>query len=156
MKKLVLAFVSYCFFSTLFAQAPNYPTWPSPGISVMPSGSYSQTCTNCSMDANNTLICSCADRQGFPRNTALPAARYCLSVDNINGQLRCSQWRRPPFPPKRHHSGRIVDIQAGPIWNQRNAQQICPMTCQNNQGTWTGQWQTTVPSQMSVCQCRLY
>jgi hypothetical protein len=42
---------------------------------------------------------------------------------------------------------------AGPIWNQQDANKKCPALCKTNSGTWTGQWWTTVPNQMSVCQC---
>jgi hypothetical protein len=44
-------------------------------------------------------------------------------------------------------------INAGPIWNQTHANQVCPGVC-GNVGWWTGQWTTTVPGSMSVCQCR--
>lgn len=42
-------------------------------------------------------------------------------------------------------------VEAGPIWNQADAQNKCPAVCQP--GQWSGQWWTTRPGQMSVCQC---
>lgn len=46
------------------------------------------------------------------------------------------------------------DVNAGPIWNQANANAQCPTVCQNDQLAWNGQWTTTVPGQMSVCGCK--
>jgi len=46
------------------------------------------------------------------------------------------------------------DINAGPIWNNADAQGKCPGICLGNGLSWTGQWHTTVPGQMSVCECR--
>lgn len=42
-------------------------------------------------------------------------------------------------------------VQAGPIWNQTDAQQKCPAVC--GPRGWTGQWRTTQPGVMSVCDC---
>jgi hypothetical protein len=47
----------------------------------------------------------------------------------------------------------VCTVNAGPIWNQNDANTKCPATCQNGYGPWNGQWWTTVPNQMSVCQC---
>lgn len=44
-------------------------------------------------------------------------------------------------------------VDAGPIWNQNDANAKCPATCNNGYGPWTGQWWTTVWGKMSVCQC---
>lgn len=41
------------------------------------------------------------------------------------------------------------DVDAGPIWNNADAQQKCPAVCGGLR--WNGQWTTTVPGQMSVC-----
>ncbi|MDI1428835.1 mannan-binding protein [Polyangium sorediatum] len=41
------------------------------------------------------------------------------------------------------------DVNAGPIWNNADAQNKCPAVCNGLQ--WNGQWTTTVPNQMSVC-----
>jgi arylsulfatase A-like enzyme len=45
-------------------------------------------------------------------------------------------------------------IEAGPLWNQSDAQNKCPQTCQQY-GSWNGQWRTTVQSRMSVCECHV-
>lgn len=44
------------------------------------------------------------------------------------------------------------DVEAGPIWDQAHAQRRCPEVCRTRR--WTGQWRTTRPGQMSVCQCK--
>ena len=50
--------------------------------------------------------------------------------------------------------GSSWDVDAGPIWNNQDAQTKCPTTCQNaSGGTWNNQWRTTIPNKMSVCGC---
>lgn len=44
--------------------------------------------------------------------------------------------------------------EAGPLWNDNHAKQMCPKVCTAKGASWTSQWWTTVPSKMSVCQCR--
>ncbi|MEJ6392568.1 mannan-binding lectin [Gymnodinialimonas sp. 2305UL16-5] len=48
-----------------------------------------------------------------------------------------------------------VAIEAGPIWNQGHADQVCPAIAASRGGSWTGQWWTTIPNEMSVCQIRV-
>lgn len=43
-------------------------------------------------------------------------------------------------------------MEAGPIWNQADAQKKCPVVAATHQARWTGQWWTTVQGKMSVCQ----
>ncbi|MGH8565183.1 MAG: multicopper oxidase family protein [Gammaproteobacteria bacterium] len=45
------------------------------------------------------------------------------------------------------------DVNAGPIFSNQQAQQVCPGVCTKVNANWNGQWKTTVPSQMSVCGC---
>ncbi len=45
-------------------------------------------------------------------------------------------------------------VNAGPIWNQQHANQVCPAIAASQGGEWTGHWWTTVPNEMSVCQIR--
>ena len=44
------------------------------------------------------------------------------------------------------------DVEAGPLWNQGDAQAKCPTVCRAPEH-WNGQWRTTVPGKMSVCGC---
>lgn len=46
-----------------------------------------------------------------------------------------------------------MDVLAGPIWNNDDAQTKCPIVCASYGGTWNGQWTTVVPGKMSVCGC---
>lgn len=45
------------------------------------------------------------------------------------------------------------EIQAGPIWNEGDAQKKCPNVCGQVRQPWNGLWRTTVWGQMSVCSC---
>ncbi len=44
-------------------------------------------------------------------------------------------------------------FEAGPIWDNEDAQGKCPQVCEKNDGTWDGGWWTTVWGKMSVCEC---
>jgi len=48
-----------------------------------------------------------------------------------------------------HGTASAFDVNAGPIWNQQDAQAKCPGVCSSL--SWNGQWKTTVEGQMSVC-----
>jgi hypothetical protein len=51
-------------------------------------------------------------------------------------------------------AAKVRTVQVGPIWNQQDAQQKCTAAAQQAGGTWTGQWRTTRPGQMSECDIR--
>jgi hypothetical protein len=92
------------------------------------------------------------------------AQRKCPQVAKANGGTWNGQWRTTVpgrmsvcelgLPPSR---GRYVVevIEAGPIWSQSDAEKKCPEVAKANGGTWNGQWRTTVPGKMSVCEVRL-
>src|SRR4029453_6386472 len=47
-----------------------------------------------------------------------------------------------------------AEIQAGPIWNNMDAQGKCPGVCQQNGNSrWNGQWRTIPVTATSVCDC---
>ncbi|MEZ4992863.1 MAG: mannan-binding lectin [Saprospiraceae bacterium] len=48
-----------------------------------------------------------------------------------------------------------VNIPAGPLWNNDDAKEKAPKVAAAHQGKWTGQWNTVVPSQMSVIEVEL-
>ena len=48
-----------------------------------------------------------------------------------------------------------VNIPAGPIWNQDDANIKAPKIAAAHQGKWTGQWNTVVGSEMSVVEVEL-
>ncbi|MBG0776982.1 MAG: mannan-binding lectin [Desulfovibrionaceae bacterium] len=64
----------------------------------------------------------------------------------VQGQMSVCGCNEPPT------SGNPHDKNAGPIWNNGDAQTKCPPAC-HWYGGWNGQWTTTVPGQMSVCGC---
>jgi len=51
---------------------------------------------------------------------------------------------------------RAVDIQAGPIFSNMDAQNKCANVCrQNGNSRWTGQWHTIPGTMTSVCDCEV-
>jgi hypothetical protein len=46
-----------------------------------------------------------------------------------------------------------VDVNAGPIWNNDDAQTKCPQVC-GGRANWDGNWRTTEFGRNSVCACR--
>ncbi|MGH6729673.1 MAG: mannan-binding protein, partial [Sphingomicrobium sp.] len=57
-----------------------------------------------------------------------------------------------PAAAKPGGSGRMVEV--GPIWNQADAEVKCAKAARKAGGTWTGQWRTTQPGIMSVCEIK--
>lgn len=45
-------------------------------------------------------------------------------------------------------------IEAGPIWDQKDAEGKCPNTCSHHKLQWDSNWWTTVSGKMSVCSCK--
>src|SRR5262245_61375482 len=45
----------------------------------------------------------------------------------------------------------VLELDAGPIWSDRDAQSKCPGVC--GARGWEGAWRTTEPGVMSVCRC---
>jgi len=56
----------------------------------------------------------------------------------------------PPLPPVRKPI--VRSLEAGPIWNTRDAQTKCAALCKPP-SRWTGGWRTTIPNKMSICEC---
>ena len=48
-----------------------------------------------------------------------------------------------------------VNIPAGPLWNDEDAKEKAPKVAAAHNGKWTGQWNTVVPSEMSVIEVEL-
>ena len=46
------------------------------------------------------------------------------------------------------------DVEVGPLWSQGDAENKCRAKAAELRVEWTGQWHTTVPGRMSVCQMR--
>lgn len=46
-----------------------------------------------------------------------------------------------------------IDIPAGPIFDNDDAQVKCPIVCASRGGTWNGQGTAVVEDAMSVCGC---
>ena len=70
---------------------------PQPVVRALPSGSYSETCSGCTI-SGDTLSCQCKTESGYSRYTSLNT-RYCgRSVSNQNGSLSCGEPARAPEP----------------------------------------------------------
>jgi ribosome modulation factor len=54
-----------------------------------------------------------------------------------------------PRPDPRPDGARFIE--AGPIWNQADAEEKCPVVAAAVRGRWAGQWVTTVQGEMSTC-----
>lgn len=48
-----------------------------------------------------------------------------------------------------------VNIPAGPLWSNEEAQELGPKIAAAHQGKFTGQWTTVIPSKMSVVEVEL-
>ena len=46
-----------------------------------------------------------------------------------------------------------MDVLAGPLWDNEDAEEKCPAICASYGGTWNGQWTTVVDGAMSVAGC---
>jgi len=62
--------------------------------------------------------------------------------------------RQPASPPPAANQPGTRAVNAGPIWNQADAEKKCPALARRNNATWTGHWWTTVQGKMSVCQLK--
>ena len=97
----------------------------------------------------------------------MDAQRKCPDVCRGNGNASWNgNWRTLPGTATsvcdcdapaggRAPSGGSQWANAGPLWNQIDAQNKCPDVCRSAGGrTWDGNWKTTEPGRMSVCSCQ--
>jgi hypothetical protein len=92
------------------------------------------------------------------------AEKKCPQVASANGGVWNGQWRTTVpgrmsvcelrLRPSKERSF-VEPVEAGPIWSQSDAEKKCPEIAKANGGVWNGQWRTTVPGRMSVCELRL-
>ena len=124
--------------------------------SALPPGNYLNSCSMCTMMFGNQLNCVCNDKQGFPNNTSLSVPPRCTYIQNINGNLKCTAYRHRHHRHHHHDYRAKVNITAGPIWNDSDANQKCPRVCAQVRGKWTGHWKTVQQMQQSVCTCKIW
>ena len=92
----------------------------------------------------------------------MDANRKCSDAARKAGGSWTGQWRttRPgqmsecDIARARGGGNRDGWVEAGPIWNQVDADRKCPQLAKSAGGKWTGQWKTTRPGQMSVCEIK--
>lgn len=76
-----------------------------------------------------------------PTDRRLAAAALIVVVTAVCSAAQAAA----PQPAKRI-------VEAGPIWDQADANLKCPAVCAAP-ARWTGQWWTTIQGRMSVCEC---
>ncbi|MDQ0504551.1 mannan-binding lectin [Xanthobacter agilis] len=86
-------------------------------------------------------------------------ARVCGGMNWWNGQWRTTisgrqsvcgcVWDRSQNP----RGGTIIPVDAGVIWNEAEAETICPRIC-GGSDRWDGNWRTLSPGR-STCDCRM-
>ncbi len=57
-----------------------------------------------------------------------------------------------PVPTQTPSNTRTRNVAAGPIWDDRQAEDKCPVIAANNKAKWTGNWTKTGPGNTSVCE----
>lgn len=87
---------------------------------------------------------------GMPANSN--TRRAAMLHDGTDYRLYFRTKRRSAG--NRQGGGRTRTVEAGPIWNQADAEQKCPRIARQYNAQWTGHWWTTVQGKMSVCQIR--
>lgn len=79
------------------------------------------------------------------------------SVMTWDCSVQAATWQALPLPPVVVATPapppvqRVRDVEAGPLFNQGEAERKCPAVC--SPARWSGRWMTTVPGRMSVCGC---
>jgi CVNH domain len=75
-----------------------------------PAGSYQQSCRNMVVNGD-TLTAECQDKQGAWQSTSLSPLSTCAVIDNVNGQLQCTQAGvAPSLSPASSQPGAIPDL----------------------------------------------
>jgi hypothetical protein len=115
---------------------------------AMPHGNYQQSCDNCHMK-HDSLRCRCRTENGMWQHSQLKNPGSCKRVQNMNGYLTCTNYKKHGD----HHKKHLFQVSNGPIWNQGDANNKCPRWCRHSDGKWTGQW-VTKNMNRSVCECR--
>lgn len=90
----------------------------------------------------------------------LDASNKCADVARRAGGIWTGEWRTTKpgemsaCKVAEWQRGRNRDgwIDAGPIWNQKDAELKCPSATRRSGGRWTGEWRTTKPGEASICE----
>lgn len=77
---------------------------------------------------------------------------YNITSSTRRAPVAQPQPRPQPNPQPRSTARPSRPVNAGPIWNQADAEVKCPVVAHAVNGKWTGGWRTTRQGQMSVCQ----
>lgn len=107
-----------------------------------------------------TAACTSAGHAGFTGHWwSGPSKKHstcqCVAVAKPVVRVRT----HPPAPAPRPAPAPVVPgtekfvREAGPLWKQPDADKTCPGVCAAAEAKWNGQWWTTQPGKMSVCEC---
>lgn len=128
-------------------------------------GSLGSSCTTPAPTGENTM--NIAGTKNLANTTMETWMQKGISLTTGTGksaetwtQQDCFSCHQPPTTSTQgdmsHLFGRaqqIGDVNAGPIYDNNQAGQLCPSVCETAGGQWNGQWTTTAPGVMSVCGC---
>lgn len=84
--------------------------------------------------------------------------QWTKSVNNKEGtcEVRFTRLtKKHPQPAPAVPTTIVKDADAGPIWDQNQANTKCPLIATKNNGVWTGNWRKIGANNMSVCQIRV-
>lgn len=118
-------------------------------IATAASYSFAKSCTGITQQGS-IIQAVCRARHGVMVRTEIDSAGCIGDISNNIGQLVCAR-AGSIAPGGAVGFGR--EIEAGPIWNDGDANGKCPAVCGRAGLQWAGPWRTTVPGVMSVCTC---
>ena len=147
MKRILLTLTLLLLGSTISLQALAQDPFD------LPVGNYQQSCWGCTYNYRQ-LNCTCNDRNGRPHQTNLGVVRNCQFIQNINGQLTCTQLRHRYFRRHRHYTRHVRYYDAGTIVGNTDARAVCPGICYKHHLKWTGKWRKGSQFGFNAqCQC---
>ncbi len=92
------------------------------------------------------------------------AKQMCPQICKTSGGTWNGKWSTPQgratsvcgckMPPPPEEPAR-KNLNAGPIANDRQAEQMCPSVCKSENRVWKGQWKATGGGRGAVCTCLL-
>lgn len=123
---------------------PSEP--PQPAYHQLPAGNYLNSCHTCRFK-KHYLFCQCRNLLGGWSETSTYVPNHCRFIENYHGQLACVNTHHYK------HFRNAMWASAGPLWNDREAQQKCPGVCSINLREWSGKWHMVTHGRNGVCEC---
>ncbi len=117
---------------------------------------YTPGCYRISMQRGATEDWTVSNVAGTPETTALLPHPFHIHINPFQVVRNADRRFTPPYIWQDTIGLPVpgtTDEEAGPIWNQKDAEKKCPLACQADNSTWNGEWTTTVENVQSVCGC---